>query len=202
MVKQQYNIITLPNILTYMRVLGVLLMVVFYYLPWDWSHYAAGTVFLLAAISDWVDGFLARNWDMKSKIGEFLDPVADKLLVCTALILMVQAYGNFIMVFIAVVIIGREITVMAMRSWLAEEVGSMIPHAAKVSLLGKVKTGLQLLGIAFFFAFPPPANDLVIDYPLIFLPWISLIVLTFATVITLWSAFLYARAILVNHIGL
>ena len=192
MTNKQYNLITLPNILTYMRVFGVLLMVVFYYLPWSWSHYAAATVFVLAAISDWVDGYLARTWDMKSKIGEFLDPVADKLLVCTALILMVQSYDNIIIVFIAMVIIGREIAVMAMRSWLAEEAGSMTPDSIKVSLLGKIKTLLQLLGIAFFFAFPPGGVN-------IYLPWISLAVLTVAAVITLWSAFLYGRAILLNY---
>ena len=167
-------------------------MVFFYFLPFDWSRYAAAIVFAIAAATDWIDGYLARNYDMGSKLGEMLDPVADKLLVCTALILMVYAYDNIVMVFIAIIIIGREITVMAMRSWLAEEVGKMTPPNIKVSWLGKTKTLLQLLGIAFFFAFPPNATNS-------YLPWIAITVLAVASVITLWSAYYYGRSLL-NHL--
>ena len=183
------KLLTLPNILTYSRIFFVFLMVFFYYLPGDWSRYAAAAVFGIAAASDWVDGHLARNYDMGSKLGELLDPVADKLLVCTALILMVDAYDNILVVFISMIIIGREITVMAMRSWLAGEVGDMLPHGVKVSLLGKSKTILQLCGIACFFVFPP---DETAD---LYLTWLAPAVLFVASIVTLWSAYYYGHAI-------
>lgn len=182
------NILNLPNSLTGLRIFGVFLMVFFYFLPYDWSRYAAAAVFAVAAATDWIDGYLARTWDMKTKLGELLDPVADKLLVCTALILMVAAYDNIIMIFIAMVIIGRELTVMAMRSWLAESSGEMNPPSIKVSWLGKGKTLLQLLGIALFFAFPPSTT--ASPYP-----WLALLVLIVASIITLWSAYYYGRAL-------
>lgn len=174
--------------LTGLRIFGVFLMVFFYFLPYDWSRYAAAIVFAIAAATDWVDGYLARNWDMKTQLGELLDPVADKLLVSTALILMVAAYDNIIMIFIAMVIIGRELTVMAMRSWLAEASGEMNPTSVKVSWLGKGKTLLQLLGIALFFAFPPATTDSPYT-------WLALAVLIIASIITLWSAYYYGRAL-------
>lgn len=166
-------------------------MVFFYFLPYDWSRYAAAIVFAIAAATDWIDGYLARNWDMSSKLGELLDPVADKLLVSTALILMVAAYDNILMVFIAIVIVGREITVMAMRSWLAESSGKMNPPSIKVSWLGKGKTLLQLLGIALFFAFPPSNSDS-------YLQWLALVVLIIASIITLWSAYYYGRDLFIK----
>lgn len=188
---KKHNLLTLPNILTVFRIFGVFLMVFFYFLPYDWSRYAAAAVFAIAAATDWVDGYLARNWAMSSKLGELLDPVADKLLVCTALILMVGAYDYILMEFIAIVIIGREITVMAMRSWLAEDMGKANPPSVKVSWLGKSKTLLQLLGIAIFFAFPPGNSS-------VYFSWLALMVLIVASVITLWSAYYYGRALLAN----
>lgn len=191
----RHKIFTLPNILTYLRVLGVFLMVFFYFLPFDWSRYAAAAVFALAATTDWIDGYLARTYNMNSKLGELLDPVADKLLVSTALILMVYAYDHLLMVFIAIVIIGRELTVMAMRSWMAEDAGTMTPPNIKVSWLGKAKTLMQLLGIACFFAFPPGGDNPFLPYNP-YLPLIALVVLLVASVLTLWSAYYYGLALL------
>ena len=183
------NWASLPNILTYLRIGAILLVVFFYYLPWEWSHWTAAGIFVIAAVTDWMDGYLARMWKLRTALGEFLDPLADKLLISICLILLVQAYDNLLATLIAMVIIGRELSVMALRGLLAKEEGvKLMMGRIPVSVWGKAKTFLQMLGIACFLAFPPQEESLLPD-------WIALAILTLAAFMTLLSAFLYGRTL-------
>ena len=104
-----------PNLLTLLRILLIPVFVVCFYLPLSWGREAAMVVFVLAAITDWLDGYLARRMQLVSALGAFLDPVADKLMVATALVLLVQADPDISMAVAAAVIIGREIAISALR---------------------------------------------------------------------------------------
>ena len=171
----------LPNLLTISRIALIPFFVLFFYLPVEWGMLAATLIFMLAAFTDWLDGFLARRWQQTSALGAFLDPVADKLMVATALVLIVQADPEFWLALPAVVIIGREITISALREWMAE-MGSRASVA--VSYIGKIKTTAQMAAIVGLLAFPPGvvwAN-------------VAIALLYVAAVLTLWSMFLYLKA--------
>ena len=179
---------SLPNILTYVRMGAMFLVVFFFYLPWGWSHIVAALIFAMAALTDWVDGYLARTWKLKTSLGEFLDPLADKLLVSILLILMVHAYDNLAITIIAMIIISRELSVMALRGFLMNQTDNLKMGRFPVNVWGKIKTFLQLSGITWFLAFPPGQEG--------WLPsWWALIILAFAAAMTLWSAFLYGHAL-------
>lgn len=138
--------LNLPNILTWIRILAIPLVVVFfYYLPETWRGPGAGLLFALAGITDLLDGYLARKLDQTSRFGAFLDPVADKLIVATALVLIVQRDPAIYLAMIAAIIIGREITVSALREWMSE-IGASGKVA--VSWYGKWKTTVQIVGIS------------------------------------------------------
>lgn len=137
----------IPNWLTLFRVAIVPLIIAIYYLPDTWlvmpqKNLVATILFVLASITDWLDGFIARHFNMNSPFGEFLDPVADKLLVCSTLIVLVQL--GRVSAFIALIIIGREIAISALREWMA-----LLQKRVRVSKMGKVKTTVQLIGIGF-----------------------------------------------------
>ena len=169
-------------------------MVFFYYLPGEWSRWVAAAIFVVAAATDWMDGYLARIWKLRTALGEFLDPLADKLLVSITLILMVQEYGNIPATLIAMVIIGRELSVMALRGLLMQKPDQMMIGKISVSIWGKIKTFMQMFGIAWFLAFSPSQEGL--------LPaWGALLVLALAAVMTLWSAFLYAKSLWRQEMG-
>lgn len=142
-----------PNILTLLRISLIPVFVAVYLLPFADNHIVAAVLFLLAAITDWLDGYLARRLNQASAFGAFLDPVADKLMVAAALILIVAnpalrpAFLNGpLFVIVVLIIIGREITVSALREWMAE-VGSR--KSVAVSYLGKFKTTAQMVAITF-----------------------------------------------------
>ncbi len=135
----------LPNTLTWLRILAIPLIVALFYMPYPWSHPAAGLMFTAAAITDSLDGYLARRMGQTSRLGAFLDPVADKLIVAVALILLVSRDPRPLLVLTACVIIGREIAISALREWMAE-LGQRTRVA--VSPLGKYKTILQMVGLA------------------------------------------------------
>jgi CDP-diacylglycerol--glycerol-3-phosphate 3-phosphatidyltransferase/cardiolipin synthase len=168
--------ITIPTALTLVRIALIPVFVLFYYLPVAWSHIAATLVFSLAAVTDWFDGYLARKMGQTSSFGAFLDPVADKLMVGVALILIVQADPSPWIAIPAAVIIGREITVSALREWMAE-----IGESSKVAVsrLGKVKTTAQMTALIV----------LIYHEPLWGLPLqdIGYIALYLAAILTLWS---------------
>src|SRR6201996_5420697 len=135
----------LPNTLTWLRILMIPGVVILFYLPSWWAHPAAGVGFALAGITDAFDGYFARKMGLTSRLGAFLDPVADKLIVAAALVLIVSADARWFVVIMAIVIIGREIAVSALREWMAE-IGAR--GRIKVSLLGKYKTIMQIVGLS------------------------------------------------------
>lgn len=140
--------LNIPNILTISRLAFIPVIIVFFYLPYDWARPAAAWLYGLACITDWFDGYLARKLDQQSAMGAFLDPVADKLIVAVALILIASeanAY-HWIVVLSTTLIIGREITISALREWMAT-----IGHrsAVAVNMTGKMKTAVQMLAIGF-----------------------------------------------------
>jgi cardiolipin synthase (CMP-forming) len=139
--------LTLPNLLTWLRILLIPLFVGIFYFEQRWvsaanQNLVATVIFTAAAITDWLDGWLARRLNQTSAFGAFLDPVADKLMVAAALVILVQL--SRVDAVIALVIIGREITISALREWMAQ-IGQS--KSIAVSFLGKVKTGSQMLAI-------------------------------------------------------
>jgi len=141
----------LPNILTWIRILLIPLLV-FVFLTFEYSRPLCGIIFAVAAFTDLLDGYLARKWNVTSKFGAFLDPVADKLLVAVALVLLVKFDPSLWMVLCAIIIIGREITVSALREWLA---GEGKRDAVKVQMIGKLKTIFQM-GAIFALLYQKP----------------------------------------------
>lgn len=135
----------LPNTLTWLRIAAIPLIVLLFFMPYHWSDPAAGLLFAAAGITDSLDGYFARRLGQTSRLGAFLDPVADKLIVAVALVLLVSKDTRALIVLTAVVIIGREITISALREWMAE-IGQR--RKVAVSQLGKVKTILQIVGLS------------------------------------------------------
>ncbi|MBT5002906.1 MAG: CDP-diacylglycerol--glycerol-3-phosphate 3-phosphatidyltransferase, partial [Porticoccaceae bacterium] len=135
----------LPNILTLMRIAMIPVFIVVYYLPWEWHHFASAAIFGIAALTDWVDGYFARKLNMVTPFGAFLDPVADKLIVVAALVLLIEVHSSPWFSLPAIIIIGRELVISALREWMSE-LGS--GQSVAVSTLGKVKTWFQMVAIA------------------------------------------------------
>ena len=149
----------------------------------DFARPIAGIVFGLAAVTDWLDGLAARKLGQTSRFGEFLDPVADKLMVAVCLVLLVQSDPQIVVALIAMIIIGREITVSALREWMA---GLGEREQVKVSVAGKVKTILQMVGIAFMVY---QRNLFGIE-----MYEVGYILLLAAAGMTMWSMIIYLRA--------
>ena len=135
----------LPNTLTWLRIAAIPLIVLLFYMPYPWADPAAGLVFAAAGVTDSLDGYFARRLGQTSRLGAFLDPVADKLVVAIALVLLVSRDARPLIVLTAAVIIGREITISALREWMAE-IGER--RKVAVSQLGKLKTVLQIVGLS------------------------------------------------------
>ena len=176
----QWNI---PNILTLLRIVLIPVLVVVFYLPGPWSYQISALIFGVAAITDWLDGYLARRLQQTSPFGAFLDPVADKLMVAVALVLLVQDNPSELFAVPAAVIIGREIVISALREWMAE-IGARTRVA--VSIVGKVKTTLQMIAILL----------LLYKIPVGAFPthMVGVVLLYIAAILTLWSMFVYLRA--------
>lgn len=173
-----------PNSLTLSRIFMIPVLVLVYLCDNEWSKLASAAIFCVAAITDWFDGYLARKLGQSSSFGAFLDPVADKLMVSTALILLVFAYGDNLLILIsAIVIIGREITISALREWMAE-LGKRSNVA--VSMLGKVKTFSQMASIGFLLY-----HDELLSLPIFTIGEVLLII---SAVLTIVSMFLYLKA--------
>ena len=136
--------LTLPTWLTLLRIVMIPVLVLVFYLPYTWTNFASAAIFGLAAITDWLDGWIARRYQLESAFGAFLDPVADKLMVAVALFLIVQGHPTPWMAFWAAVIVGREIAVSALREWMAE-----LGQRAKVrvAMIGKIKTTAQMVAL-------------------------------------------------------
>ncbi len=136
--------ITIPTVLTLFRIALLPVMVVVFYLPFRGANIAAALVFIAAALTDWADGWIARRFNMGSAFGAFLDPVADKLMVAVTLFLLVQENPTPLMAVTSAVIVGREISISALREWMAE-IGQRA--TVRVATIGKVKTAMQSLAI-------------------------------------------------------
>lgn len=135
----------IPNTLSLLRIALIPILIVVFLLPYKSAPAWATAIFVVAAFTDWLDGYLARKWDQTSPFGAFIDPVADKLIVAVALVLILYKTPAWYILLPVVVIIGREITVSALREWMAE-LG--LRNAVKVSYAGKLKTAFQMLSIA------------------------------------------------------
>jgi CDP-diacylglycerol--glycerol-3-phosphate 3-phosphatidyltransferase/cardiolipin synthase len=178
--------VNIPNILTLLRIVLIPVFVVVFYLPVDWgSNILTTVVFALAATTDWFDGYLARRWNQTSAFGAFLDPVADKLIVAVALVLLVQVHPTPWMAIPAAVIIGREITISALREWMAE-LGQRTQVA--VSKIGKIKTTAQMAALLMLLYREP-----LWGLPIYQLGYLSLYI---AALLTLWSMLIYLRTAL------
>ncbi len=175
--------LTVPTLLTLFRIALIPVLVIVFYLPYQWTNFAAALIFALGAITDWLDGWIARRFNMFSAFGAFLDPVADKLAVATALILIVQAHNTVFMALIAAVIIGREITISALREWMAE-----IGQKARVRVagIGKIKTIVQMVALVMLLY--------RVDIGEIPVFLIGEALLSIAAALTLWSGAAYLRA--------
>ena len=136
--------LTLPTVLTLFRIVLIPVFVIVFYLPMTWAHAAAAIIYAVASITDWFDGYLARVLNQESAFGAFLDPVADKLMVVVAIVLLVEANPSPWLAIPSLIIISREITVSALREWMAE-LGSRT--TVKVSFVGKAKTTAQMFSL-------------------------------------------------------
>jgi CDP-diacylglycerol--glycerol-3-phosphate 3-phosphatidyltransferase len=171
----------LPNILTLSRIVMIPVFVLVYYLPVGWSGIACGVVFSAAAATDWLDGYLARRLNQSTPFGAFLDPVADKLMVAMSLTVLVEHHGAWWMTIPALVIIGREIVISALREWMAERGKSA---EVAVSYVGKVKTFAQMWAIVFLLF------GSQVDWSF----WLGLTLLYLAAGLTIYSMYQYLTA--------
>ena len=177
--------LNLPTYLTLMRIALIPVMVAFFYLPWAWAHIMCALIFSVAGITDWLDGYLARKMNQTTHFGAFLDPVADKLMVAVALVLIIQADPTPYVAIASAVIIGREITIASLREWMAE-IGQR--GKVEVSQLAKWKTTLQIASIIVLL--------MSMDAALASWKPLGQVLLFISAVLTLWSMTCYLRAAL------
>ena len=173
--------INLPTSLTLLRVVLIPLLVVVFYLPWSWHYLAAAGIFALAGFTDWADGYLARRLGQETRFGAFLDPVADKLIVVVALVVLLQRQATPEFALPTMIIIGRELVISALREWMAE-IGERTKVA--VSGLGKLKTTVQMVALVLLIGFQR-------NNPLYTLGVAGLYA---AALLTVWSMASYLRA--------
>lgn len=172
----------LPNLLSSFRIALVPVFVLVFLIPSQWTHLVCAAIFALAAITDWLDGYLARAMNQQSRFGAFLDPVADKLIVVCALVMMAGAHANVWFSLAAVVIVGREIMISALREWMAEMHRRGL---VAVRWIGKVKTAFQMVAVIVLLANPADLS----------LVWVKVgyVLLYLAAALTLWSMVNYVQ---------
>lgn len=186
-----------PNLITLTRISMIPLLVVFFYLPVKWAHTAAAIIFAIASMSDWLDGYVARYLKQSTKLGAFLDPVADKLMVSVVLVLLVAeptfqyvstkstalSIPTPLITIPAAIIVARELIVSALREWMAE-IGKRASVA--VSSLGKVKTTVQMLALVILLYCDDTTSGLIV--------FVGYVLLYIAAVLTIWSMLIYLKA--------
>jgi CDP-diacylglycerol--glycerol-3-phosphate 3-phosphatidyltransferase len=191
---QMFN---LPNVLTLVRISVIPLLVFFFYVPAAWGHFAASLLFTIASITDWLDGYLARYLKQSTQLGAFLDPVADKLMVSIALVLIVAeptfkyvsvtsgvvSIPTVLITIPAAIIVAREIIVSALREWMAE-IGKRT--SVSVSSLAKVKTTAQMLALIMMLYCDNSTNAVLV--------FTGYLLLYAAAVLTIWSMLIYLKA--------
>jgi CDP-diacylglycerol--glycerol-3-phosphate 3-phosphatidyltransferase len=164
-----------------MRIILIPIFIIVFYLPFSFAEGVAAGLFALASFTDWLDGYLARRLKQMSPFGAFLDPVADKLLVASCLLLLVGAKHMEYITIPAIVIVGREIVISALREWMAE-VGNRA--SVTVSYIGKIKTSLQMSALFLLIAFSPTDS------------WwgvLGFVMLYLAAILTIWSMVIYLK---------
>lgn len=170
----------IPTLLTLFRVVLIPFFVLAFYLPFQWAPLACASIFIFAAVTDWFDGYLARRWKQTTQFGAFLDPVADKVMVAIALVLVAEYFHSWWITLPAATMIAREIIISALREWMAE-IGKR--SSVAVSWIGKVKTTAQMLSL---FALLWRPNSIV--------EGVGVAALYIAAVLTFWSMFQYLSA--------
>ena len=177
---------TVPNLITLFRVVLIPVFVIVYFLDWKWAHEAGAFIFCLAAITDWFDGYLARKLKQSTPFGAFLDPVADKLIVGAALLMITHSYASLWITLPSIALLVREIYVSALREWMGQ---NGVREVVKVSFIGKAKTTAQMLAIIGLLS----GLETFMGFPLY---WVSLghILLYVAAVLSIWSMIVYSRA--------
>lgn len=172
----------LPNVLTVARIALIPVFALLYVLA-EQHYWVASLFFGAAAFTDWLDGYLARRLDQTTRFGAFLDPVADKLIVVTALVLLIGNHASLVLTIPGVIIVGREIVISALREWMAEMNRRGV---VAVSWIARAKTTMQMLAIVILLANPPTLER----------PWVivGVVLLYAAALITLWSMVTYLRA--------
>jgi len=179
------RLVNVPNVVTFSRIVLIPLIIGIYYLPNDWISWharnvSATVIFIVAAVTDWLDGYLARRLNQMSAFGAFLDPVADKLIVAGALVVLL--YLGRVDMLVALIIIGREIAISALREWMAH-IGAS--KSVAVHVLGKLKTVVQMIAIPFLL-FDGPLFGVDTGLWGTWLIWI-------AAVLTVWSMVYYLQ---------
>ncbi|KQN56761.1 CDP-diacylglycerol--glycerol-3-phosphate 3-phosphatidyltransferase [Erwinia sp. E602] len=172
--------LNIPTLLTLFRVVLIPFFVLAFYLPFQWAPLVCALIFIVAAITDWFDGFLARRWKQTTRFGAFLDPVADKVMVAIALVLVAEYFHSWWITLPAATMIAREIFISALREWMAE-IGKR--SSVAVSWIGKVKTTAQMLAL---FALLWRPNALI--------EGVGVVALYIAAVLTFWSMYQYLSA--------
>lgn len=174
--------INLPTWLTLFRLVLVPFVIVLLFLPYVQTHYVATAAFVVALATDWLDGWLARRWQQESPFGAFLDPVADKMLVCSVVVLLVYADPRIIIAVPAMIIIGREVAVSALREWMSE-LGER--GLVAVGKMGKYKTAIQMLAIVLMLV-ELDSGGAIYDF--------GTALLIVAALLTLWSMSRYLQS--------
>ena len=174
-----FQLSSLPNLLTLMRIWLIPFFIIIFYLPFSWAHGVAAIIFAIASFTDWLDGYLARKMSLTSPFGAFLDPVADKLLVATSLLLLLGVKDLNYITIPAIVIVGREIVISSLREWMAE-IGSRA--SMTVNYIGKIKTSLQMAALFLLLAFNPSISWFGV---------LGFILLYLAAGLTIWSMVIY-----------
>lgn len=171
-----------PTILTFLRIGALPFIIILYYLPFSWAHPLASILFALAAITDWLDGYLARSLSQATRFGAFLDPVADKIIVAAALVMIVSNQALGYITLAAIIIVGREIVISSLREWMAE-LGKR--KSVAVSMLGKIKTACQMVSLTLLLWYHPTNGDWLWE--------LGVVLLYIAAALTLWSMILYLK---------
>ncbi|WP_339057350.1 CDP-diacylglycerol--glycerol-3-phosphate 3-phosphatidyltransferase [Candidatus Regiella endosymbiont of Tuberolachnus salignus] len=176
--------LNIPTWLTLLRIILIPFFVLAFYLPLEWAPMVSAIIFIFAAMTDWFDGFLARRWGQTTRFGAFLDPVADKIMVTIALILVTEYYHVWWITLPAATMIAREIIVSSLREWMAE-IGER--SCVGVSWMGKIKTAAQMLSLIGLLWRPIPMIEMI-----------SIVLLYIAVVLTFWSMFQYLNIVRKN----
>nr|WP_282557807.1 CDP-diacylglycerol--glycerol-3-phosphate 3-phosphatidyltransferase [Providencia burhodogranariea] len=172
--------LNIPTWLTLFRVILIPFFVLAFYLPVSWGPFVSAFIFVIAAVTDWFDGYLARLWKQTTKFGAFLDPVADKVMVATALVLVTESFDIWYVTLPAAIMIAREIIISSLREWMAE-IGKR--SSVAVSWIGKFKTTAQMMSLVGLLWRP----NLLIEN-------LAIALLYIAAILTFWSMYQYLRA--------